>query len=153
MGIKIELSANSRMPLAPGRWEFELVKFEHGKSGVKKTPYVQPVFKVLDEDAVRVELDEDTGELFTGEEKFTGRVWGDNYWLTSNSLFRLKNLVAELGSELPGEGEEVDDEAVYAQMLTDELAESTVVVQTGIEDYEDKNGDTRYKTVIEEFNV
>lgn len=136
MGIKIELSANSREPLSPGQWQATLTKFEHGKSSVKETPFVQPVFKMTDEDAVRQD-----------GEPFKGNVWGDKYWVTSGALFRLKEFVDALGSELPGEGTEVEGEAEYAEMLTDALSGTDVTITTGLRPYE-KDGETRYAVEV-----
>lgn len=151
MGIKIELSAQNRDPLAPGEWEATLVKFEHGKSGNKKTPFVQPVFKVTDEDAVRV-VKTDDGEYETSEEPFKGNLWGDNFWLTPGALFRLKEFLEQLGSELPGEGEEVESEVEYAEMLNDMVGGTDLTVLTELEEFEHK-GEDRVKAVVAEVRV
>ncbi len=141
MGIKVELSAQSREPLAVGKWEVKLLKFDSGESSVKGTPFVQPVFKVLDADAER-----------TDGEKFTGNLWGDKYWVTPGALFRLKEFVAEaFGGALPGEGQEFDTIAEYAQELTDAYAGTEMVVTTGLESYVDKNDNDRSKAIIVEF--
>lgn len=141
MGIKVELSAQSREPLAKGTWEVKLVKFDSGLSSNKQTPFVQPVFKVLDEDAVRID-----------GEKFGGNLWGDQYWVTGAALYRLKEFTEALGGELPGEGEEFDTIAEYAQELTNEFAGTTGTVTTDLESYVDKNENDRQKAIIVEFD-
>ena len=139
MGIKLELSAQSREPLDAGTWEAKLVKFDSGESSNKHTPFVQPVFKVLDEDAVR-----------TDGETFTGNLWGDKYWVTPAALFRLKQFMEEFGSEFP-EDAEYDTIGELAAELTETLAGTEVTVVTGREDYVDKNDEDRQKAVITQF--
>lgn len=139
MGIKVELSAQSREPIADGKWQVKLVKFDSGESTQKNTPFVQPVFKVLDEDAVR-----------TDGEKFTGNLWGDKYWVTPNALFRLKAFVEAMGGEL-AEGAEYDTIGEMAQDLTNDFAGTEGVVYTSLEDYVDKDDNDRQKAVIDEY--
>lgn len=141
MGFKVpELTANSKAPLAEGKWEAKFVKFQSGESSVKKTPYVQAIFKVVDEDAVDTE-----------GEPYKRNLYADTFYLTSNAMYRLKNFAAEAEVEIPEAGDEYDSLAEYAADLTDAFAGLEGVVTTTLEDYTDKNDNERQKAVVVEY--
>lgn len=110
-----EISANTNEPLANGTWAATFVKFESGLSSVKKTEFVQPVFKVTDPEAVRID-----GEAFKGQ------VWGDKFWLSEKAMYRIKKFMADAGADMPESGEEFDSLADYAAALTEQLQGSEV---------------------------
>lgn len=141
MGFKVpELTANSKSPLDRGEWEVRFVKFQAGESSVKKTPYVQAIFKVVDEDAVDTE-----------GEPFKRNLYADTFYLTSNAMFRLKNFAAEAEVEIPHAGDEYETLAEYAADLTEAFAGLEGSVVTDLEDFTDKDDNERQKTVVVEY--
>lgn len=141
MGFKVpELTANSKAPLEEGQWEMRFVKFASGESSKKKTPYVQAVWKVLDEDAVDTE-----------GEPYKRNFWGDTFYLTENAMWRLKNFASEAEVEIPEAGEEYDTLAEYAADLTDAFNGLEAVVTTELEAYEKNDGSEGTKAVTVEY--
>ena len=111
MGFTVpEIVANNFEPLANGTWNATFVKFESDLSSVKKTPYVQPVFKMDDPEAVRID-----------GEPFKGNVWGEKFWLSEKAMFRVKKFFEDAGAEMPESGEQFDTLADYAAALTEQL--------------------------------
>jgi hypothetical protein len=141
MGFKVpQLTAQSKAPLAEGDWEVRFVKFQSGESSVKKTPYVQVIWKVTDEEAVDTE-----------GEPYKKNFFGDTFYLTENAMWRLKKFASEAEVEIPEAGEEYDTLAEYAADLTDAFHGLEAVVTTVLEDYEDKDGNERQKAVTESY--
>lgn len=141
MGFKVpQLTAQSKAPLAEGDWEVRFVKFQSGESSVKKTPYVQVIWKVTDEEAVD-----------TDGEPYKKNFFGDTFYLTENAMWRLKKFASEAEVEIPEAGEEYDSLAKYAADLTDAFHGLEAVVTTVLEDYEDKDGNDRQKAVTESY--
>lgn len=141
MGFKVpELTANSKAPLAEGEWEVKFVKFTSGESNVKKTPFVQAVFKVVDEDAVDVE-----------GEPFKRNLYADTFYLTPNAMFRLKNFAAAAEVEIPEAGDEYDSLAEYAADLTDAFGGLEGTAVTVLEEYTNKDGETKQKVVVADY--
>lgn len=136
MPVVINLKGNSgaRGVLPEGAYVVRLTKFEHGESSVKKTPYVQPVYTLV-EDA------EDSLGNSWGKRK----LFGDKMYLTPNALWRLKNFASTAGVELPDDEVEYESYAEFAAELTD-LFEGDYTGEVEVDEYE-KNGDTK------EFNV
>lgn len=135
MGFKVpELKANSREPLAPGEWEMEVSKFVSGVSSQKKTPFVQVIFKVTDEEAVD-----------TSGEEYKRPFYGDKFYLTEKAMFRIHNFASAAGVDLDEVGDEFDSIKEYAVALTDAFKGAEAVVTTDLRDYEDsKTGETKY---------
>jgi len=141
MGFKVpELTAQSKAPLAEGDWEVRFVKFMSGLSSQKKTPYVQVVWKVTDEEAVDTE-----------GEPYKRNFFGDTFYLTENAMWRLKKFASEAEIEIPEAGEEYDSLADYAADLTEAFAGLEAVVTTVLEPYEDKDGNDREKAVTDSY--
>lgn len=127
MGIRVHLSASgTRHPLAPGEWAAIVSEIGHGESSQKKTPYVQVVWKVTDEDAV----DTEGGA-------FKGRVW-DTYYLTEKSIWRLKKTASALGVDLGNEDADYDSLADFAEEIADAFRGEEAVLVTDLRD-----GDSR----------
>lgn len=142
MGFKVpELTANSKAPLEEGTWEMKFSKFQSGLSSQKKTPYVQIVWKVVDEEAVDTE-----------GEPYKRNFFGDTFYLTSKAMWRLKKLAEVAEVEIPEAGDEYDSLAEYASDLTDAFAGLEATVRTVLEDYEDKDGNPRQKAVTYDDN-
>jgi hypothetical protein len=140
MGFKVpELTANSKAPLAEGKWEVRFVKFQSGESSVKKTPYVQAIFKVTDEDAVDTE-----------GEPYKRNLYADTFYLTSNAMYRLKNFATLAEVEIPEAGDEYDSLAEYAADLTEAFSGLEGVVTVVHETYENKDGEEKVKAVVAE---
>lgn len=142
MGFKVpELTANSKAPIAEGTWDMAFVKFTSGESSVKKTPFVQAVFKVVDADAVDAD-----GEPY-GKRPF----YGDTFYLTPNAMWRLKKFASEAEVEIPDAGDEYDTLAEYAAELTDVFRGQDgldVTVEVEHESYENKDGEEKVKAVV-----
>lgn len=137
MGFKVpELTSNSKAPLDRGAWDMQVKTFKHGESSVKKTPFVQVVFKVVDESAVDTE-----GEPYKRD------FYGDTFYLTPNAMWRLKKFVSEAGVELPEAGEEYDSLADYAADLTDAFSGLEGTVEVDLETFTDKDDNERQKAV------
>ena len=137
MGFKVpELQAQSKSPLDKGTWDMRFKKFVHGESSVKKTPFVQAIFKVVDEDAVDVE-----GNAYKRD------FYADTFYLTPNAMWRLKNFASTAEVEVPGSGEEFDSLADFAEALTDAFDGLEGTVEVDLETYEDKDGNERQKSV------
>lgn len=142
MGFKVpELTAQTKAPLAAGTWDVRFVKFESGESSQKKTPYVQPVFKVVDEDAVDTE-----------GEPFKKSLWADKFYLTPAAMWRLKKFAseAEVG-ELPEAGDEYDSLAEYASDLTELFSGLEATVVTELRDWADKDENPRQSAEVTEY--
>lgn len=133
MGFKVpEVTAQSKAPLAEGVWDMEFLKFTSGTSSQKKTPYVQAVFKVVDEEAVDAD-----GEPW-GKRQF----FGETFYLTDKAMWRLKKFASNAGVEIPEAGDEYDTLKEYAADLTDAFEAATVTVTTIVEKFfSAKNGD------------
>lgn len=133
MGFKVpEVTATSKAPLAEGTWSMEFVKFTSGISKNKKTPFVQAMFRVLDEDAV-----DDDGEPW-GKRQF----FGETFYLTDKAMWRLKKFASNAEVEIPEAGDEYDSLKEYAADLTDAFDGAEVQVTTVIEKFfSAKNGD------------
>lgn len=141
MGFTVpQLTAQSKAPLDEGTWEFRFVKFTHGESSQKKTPYVQLVLKIVDEDAVDTE-----------GEKYSKNLFADTFYLTEAAMWRLKKFASEAEVEIPEAGEEYDSLAEYAADLNDAFAGLEGTVTTELEEYETKDGDSRQKAVVAEY--
>lgn len=142
MGFKVpELTAQSKAPLDEGLWEAKFVKFTSGESSQKKTPYVQLVLKVVDEDAVDTE-----------GEAYKRNLFADTFYLTPNAMWRLKKFASEAGVEIPEAGEEYDSLKEYAEDLNDAFAGLEMTVATELEEYESKDGEAKQKAVVVEYN-
>lgn len=112
MGFVVpDLTGEARSPLAPGKWEAEFVKFVSGNNQVGDKEFVQPVWKVTDDDAVD-----------TSGEPFKRQVWADKFWLTKAAGWRLGKFAKEAGVELPATGEKFESVADYAAELTEAFA-------------------------------
>lgn len=143
MGFKVpELTAQSKAPLAAGQWEVKFAKFVFGTNADKTKDYVQPTFKVVDEDAVDTE-----------GETYKRNLYGDRFWLTSAAMWRLKNFAEELEVEIPEAGEEYDSIGEYAAALTEAFDGLEGTVGTSLEDYVDKDNNDRQKAVIDDMNL
>lgn len=139
MGFTVpELTAQSKAPLEKGVWEGRITKFQSGESSKKKTPFVQVLFAITDEDAVDTE-----GEPF-GKRTF----YGDTFYLTSAAMFRLKNFALEAGVEIPDAGEEFDSLKDYAAALTELFSGIDVDLTVEHEEYVDKDDNDRIKAVV-----
>ncbi len=137
MGFKVpELQANSKAPLDGGKWNMAFSKFSSGESTVKKTPFVQAVFKVTDEDAV--DLD---GEPY-GNRAF----YGDTFYLTPAAMWRLKKFASEAGVDIPESGDEYDSLAEYASDLTDAFEGVEALVEVEVESYQTKTDEDGEET-------
>jgi len=131
IGFRVpELSANSKAPLAEGTWEMKFVKFTHGESSQKKTPFVQVVWKVIDEEAVDSE-----------GEPYNRNFFGDTFYLTENAMWRIKKFASEAEVEIPESGEEYDSLAEYTSDLTDAFAGLEGVLTVIHETYPKKGED------------
>jgi len=143
MGFKVpELTANTKAPLAEGKWDMRFVKFTSGESSQKKTPYVQAVWKVLDEDAVDTE-----------GEPYKRNFFGDTFYLTENAMWRLKKFASEAEVEIPEAGEEYDSLAEYAADLTEAFNGLEATVETVLEEYEKNDGSEGIKAVTAEDGI
>lgn len=141
MGFKVpELTAQSKAPLDKGQWEVRFVKFQSGESSQKKTPYVQAIFKVVDEDAVDTEGN-----------KYNRNLYADTFYLTPAAMWRLKKFASEAEVEIPDAGEEYDTLTEYASDLTDAFAGLEGVLTTDLEDFTDKDDNDRQKAVVVEY--
>ncbi len=122
MGFVVpDLTGTARAPLAPGNWEAAFVKFTSGTNQVGDKEYVQPVWKVTDDDAVD-----------TSGEPFKRQVWGDRFWLTAAAGWRLKKFAEEAGAKLPDTGEQFESVADYASELTEVFAGTEATLTTGL---------------------
>lgn len=143
MGIKVpELKANSKAPLDEGTWEVAFQKFTSGVSSKKKTPFVQVVFKVTDEDAVDAD-----GEPY-GKRPF----YGDTFYLTEAAMFRIHNFASDAGVDLGELDAEYDSWKEYAAALTELFEGVEGTVDTEFEYYENKAGDEVAKAVAVEYD-
>lgn len=136
MGIVIDLGATGggyRPPLAAGDWSVELVKFVSDTSKNKGTPYVEPVFKVVEEGAVDTEGNDFDRPVYGG---FKLR-----FYPTTGAVFRLKEFARELGVELGSEKLELESMAAFAEDLTESF-EGGYTLKVENEEYE-KDGETR----------
>ena len=141
MGFKVpELTAQSKSPLDKGTWEAQFSKFVSGESSQKKTPYVQVVLKIVDEDAVDTEGNPYKRNLF-----------GDTFYLTPAAMWRLKKFASEADVEIPDAGEEYETLSEFASDLTEAFSGMDLLVVTDLEEYESKDGDTRQKAVVAEY--
>ncbi len=141
MGFKVpQLTANSKAPLAEGDWEMRFVKFTSGESTVKKTPYVQSVWKVVDAEAENTE-----------GEPYKGNFFGDTFYMTDNAMWRLKKFASEAELEIPEAGEEYDTLAEYAAELTDIFSGVEAVLTIVLEEYEKNDGSEGIKAVTESY--
>lgn len=128
MGFKVpELSANSKAPLDEGKWDARFVKFISGESSLRKTPYVQVVWKITDEEAVDVE-----------GEAYKRNLFGDTFYLTEAAMWRLKKFASEAEVEIPEAGDEYDSLAEYAADLTDAFGGVEATLTTTVEKYPSK---------------
>ncbi len=142
MGFKVpELTASTKLPLDKGSWDMVFKKFVSGESSVKKTPFVQAIFKVVDEEAVDTE-----GNAYKRD------FYADTFYLTPNAMWRLKKFASEAEVEIPAAGDEYDDLAEYAQDLTDAFEGLEATVEVDLESYEDKEGNERQKAVPVGYN-
>lgn len=140
MGFKVpELTANSKAPLDEGTWEMKFVKFTSGESSKRKTPYVQVVWKVVDEEAVDTE-----GEVYKRN------YFGDTFYLTENAMWKIKTFASEAEVEIPEAGDEYDSLAEYAADLTEAFAGVEATVTTELENYEKNDGTPGVKSVTVE---
>ena len=142
MGFKVpELTAQSRAPLDKGAWDMRFKTFKHGESSQKKTPFVQAVFKVVDEDAVDTE-----GNAYKKD------FYADTFYLTPNAMWRLKKFASEAGVELPEAGDEYDSLADFAQDLTEAFDGLEGTVEVDLESFTDKDDNERQKAVPVGYN-
>lgn len=143
MGFKVpELTAQSKAPLDKGTWEVRFKKFVSGESSVKKTPFVQAIFKVVDEDAVDTE-----GNAYKRD------FYGDTFYLTPNAMWRLKKFASDAGvEELPSAGDEYDTLAEYATDLTEAFDGLEGTVEVDLETFTDKDDNERQKSVPVGYN-
>lgn len=143
MGFKVpELKAASKSPLAEGVWEVEFKKFTSGVSAKKKTPFVQAVFKVTDEDAVDTD-----GEAYKRD------LYADTFYLTEAAMWRIKKFASEAEIEIPDAGDEFDSLADYAKALSEAFGGLSGTVEVEHEEFEDKDGNDRVKAVVAEYNL
>jgi len=148
MGFVVpDLSGSTQQPLAAGQWEVRFVKFASGESTVKKTPYVQPVWKVTDEDAVDID-----------GEPYKRNLYGDSFWLSEKAAWRLKKFADSAGVELPEKDTEYDSLAEYAADLTELFEGLEGLAVTEVERYARKEDDpddednwTGVKAVVTEY--
>lgn len=141
MGVKVpEMTAQSNSPLDQGEWDVKFVKFQSGASSVKKTPFVQAIFKVVDEEAVD-----------TDGEPYKKNLYADTFYLTPAAMWRLKKFASEAEVEIPAAGDEYDSWADYATELTDAFAGLEGTVVTELEDFTDKDDNERQKAVVTEY--
>lgn len=141
MGFVVpNLTAQSNSPLEEGKWEAKFVKFTSGESSQKKTPYVQLVLKITDEDAVDTE-----------GEPYKRNLFADTFYLTEAAMWRLKKFASEAEVEIPEAGAEYDSLKEYTADLNDAFAGLELMVSTEIEEYENKDGETKEKAVVVEY--
>lgn len=147
MGVIVpEMTAGSKAPLAAGEWEVRVDKFVAGESSKKKTPYVQLVLSVLDEEAEDAE----------GEPYGKRKLYADTFYLTPAAMWRLKKfLVEDAGvddGDIPSAGAEYESWGEYASALTDFVQGLEGTVVTSLETYEANDGTDKQKVVVEEYN-
>lgn len=135
----------SKAPLDAGTWEVVLAEVNTGESSQKKTPYVELVWKVTDEDAVKTD----------GASAKNSRVW-DTYYMSEKALWRVQKVASALGVELDfpetGEVDVSEVQSVVAEAFRDAVGDSANVV-TELRDYTNKNGEDAQATDVKEVTA
>lgn len=110
-------------PLPPGTYTAIAVRHEFGESQRNKTPYCRFWFKPTEP---QEDVDADRYEEFGGAEALTKKEVREDFWLTDDALFRLRNfLEGAAGLDITGQTlAELIPEANNAEVLV-EIVHST----------------------------